>query len=470
MTKSGKVKQSTRKTPLGIERHFDRFGEWLDSSWAAKAVTPMLVRNPGSMKVLTWLMRIVVGATFVVSGLAKGIDPWGTYYKLQEYLAVLHMPLETWGNTVLAMSFFLFSLEFITGVSLLLGCFRKAAPIFASLFMIVMLPLTLWIAVADPVADCGCFGDFLVISNWATFLKNVALSLGIVWLLKFNCRVRCLISPYLQWMAAVGMSAYILAVGFIGYRQQPMVDFRQYRIGARLFAAEEGPEYLPSFDFIYEKNGVERRYGEDDSIPDESDGWKFVRREEKGFVANDDHTQDEIPTSDFRIWNEDASEDVTEYIAGGEHQLILFIPDIRDLSMATSWKINRIYDISSSRNIDFLAVASGDPADIEQWRDLSSGQYPIYTAQDTSIKELVRGNPALVGLENGVILWKTALSAIMISDSDDDFKTFPIGVAMSGPDALICFSVLLVGFLAILSLLPAFSHVSPSLRHRSAAV
>lgn len=476
--------ESKRKTPLGIERHFDRFGDWLDSSRAVRVMAPVIERHPLTVKVLTWLMRIVVGGTFIVSGFTKGIDPWGTYYKMQEYLTAMHIPLSEWGNTVLTLSFFLFAAEFVIGMSLLTGCFRKASPILSALFMLVMLPLTLWIAIADPVADCGCFGEFLVISNWGTFLKNVLLSVAILWLLRFNRRAACLISPYLQWLGAVGMAAYILTVGLIGYRQQPMIDFRQYKAGSRLIAEEDRPEYMPVYEFIYEKDGVEKSFGEEDELPDEADGWKFVRREEKDFVRDEDAEQsDGVVAGDFRIWNEDASEDVTESLSGVEEQLILLSPDIKGMSMAESWKINRLYDIAMENGVQFFAIASGSAADIENWRDLSSGQYPIYTAEDTAIKELVRGNPALVSLKDGKIVWKSALSAIVMTDNpadtdtlssdttadpDNQISTFPIGMAMSGSRALECLTIILVAFLGMIALASHIyvSHVAPCGRRR----
>lgn len=464
---------TSRKTPLGIERRFDRFGNWLDSSWALKKVRPVIDRYPHAIILVTWLLRILVGGTFAVSGLAKGIDPWGTYYKLQEYLTAMHLPLMEWGNTVLTLCFFLFVFEFFIGVSLITGCFRKATPILAALTMLVMLPLTLWIAIADPVADCGCFGDFLIVSNWATFSKNVILSIGIVWLLKFNGKVSCLITPYLQWIAALGIACYIFIVGLIGYRQQPMIDFRQYKIGSQLLVAEDEPEYVPTYSFVYAKDGVEKSFGEDDELPDEDDGWTFVRREEKEFVKNDISSYSPIAASDFRIWNEDASEDVTESLTGVEKQLMLVTPDISQMSMAESWKINKIYDMADHDGIEFFAVVSGQPEDIEEWLDLTSGQYPIYTAQDTSIKELARGNPALVFLQNGEIVWKSALSAILLNDSEvsntsdisntfdnsdtsdfptNIFETFPIGRGMSGGQALSYLSIILVSFLAFIAL------------------
>lgn len=450
-------RDNSRKTPLGIERKFDRFGDWLDDSWALRKAAPLLNRYPKSTIILTWLMRLTVGSVFVVSGLSKGIDPWGTYYKMVEYLEAMHIPIVDWGNAVLAFAFILFSVEFIVGLSIMTGCFRKAAPIMAALFMLVMLPLTLWIAISDPVADCGCFGDFLVISNWATFIKNCLLSLGVIWLLKFNSSVKCLISPYLQWIATVTMGAYIVLVGYIGYWQQPMLDFRPYKIGYRLLAQDEESEFIPSYEFIYEKDGERKIFGEDDMLPDESDGWKFVKRVEKEFVNNNHSEVNALQdVADFRIWSEDGEDDITEMLSGYHKQLILLVPDINRLSMASSWKINHLYDMAKNNDTEFFAVVAGSQEAIGEWRDLSSGQYQIYSAEDTSIKELVRGNPALVGLEDGVIIWKSSLSALRLNDDEKDsteISTYPIGLTMSGEEALFDLSLILVSVLAFLCLM-----------------
>lgn len=440
-----------------IEKRFDRFDDWLDGSWALRKARPILNRYPRILIALTWLMRLAVGSVFIVSGLSKGIDPWGTFYKASEYLTAMHVPIAELGNAVLALTFVLFSVEFIIGVSLALGCYRKAAPIIAAMIMLVMLPLTLWIAIADPVADCGCFGDFLVISNWATFIKNCLLGVAVVWLLKFNTKARCLIAPYAQWVATVAVAAYIVAVGYIGYWQQPTVDFRPYKAGTRLFQDEEGPEYEPSYIFVYERDGEQRRIGEDEPLPDESEGWRFVRREEqefKGVAATGNASADS--GADFRVWDESGEVDVTESLVGYDRQLILLVPDISALSMASSWKINTLYDMAQRHDTEFFAVVAGSPAAIEEWRDLSSGQYPIYTAEDTSIKELARGNPALVSLKDGVIEWKSALSALRLDDDDEgdaEIITSPVGTGMTGAEALGDLSLMLVSLLGALMLL-----------------
>ena len=131
-------------------------------------------------QVLTVLMRLVVGGVFVFSGFAKGVDPWGTTYKITDYLTA--MGLAEWTGTALFIAVAVAVLEFLLGIALVTGSYRRSAPWLALLLMLVMTPLTLWLAVTDAVPDCGCFGDAMHMSNWATLGKNVLLLLGVIFL------------------------------------------------------------------------------------------------------------------------------------------------------------------------------------------------------------------------------------------------------------------------------------------------
>ena len=138
--------------------------------------------------VAVWIVRILIGAVFILSGFVKGIDPWGSFIKINEYFTV-------WGwdiprSLVTCAAFALGAFEFIWGMLLLLGCYRRASVWLLSLIMAVMLPLTLYIAVWSPVDDCGCFGDFLILSNTATFIKNLFISAGLLYLIIYNTRVQ----------------------------------------------------------------------------------------------------------------------------------------------------------------------------------------------------------------------------------------------------------------------------------------
>ena len=76
-----------------------------------------------------------------------------------------------------------------------------------------------------------------------------------------------------------------------------------------------------------------------------------------------------------------------------------------------------------------IGVVSGSTAEIESWLDISMASYPVYSADDTQIKEVVRGNPSIVYLENGVVAWKSTLTALNIDDFmspeiSDDARNF----------------------------------------------
>lgn len=364
--------------------------------------------------VATWMMRAVVGIVFAFSGFTKAIDPWGTIYKFDDYLAA--MSLTVWPNLVLVAAFLLSGIEFICGVFLLTGCFRKSVTILVALIMAVMLPLSIWIAMVDPVADCGCFGDAYIISNWATFGKNVVLSACVVWLLLYNKRCHWLITPALQWLALVVSAVFIVAIELCGYAMQPLIDFRPYAVGSTLIdtTQEEGPEY----SFIYEKNGIRKEFRIDDDLPSEESGWVFVERTELPNTGSEEERTGHA--NNLRIWSKDGDDDVTEEaIAPVGKELIVMMPDLSLVSPATTWKLNSLYEWSQKNDVTMIAVVSGSSDEIAQWEDLSMASYPIFTADDTQIKSVVRGNPGVVYLIDGVIQWKSTLSAI----NTDDFQS-----------------------------------------------
>lgn len=112
--------------------------------------------------------------------LCEGCRSVRLFYKIQDYLTAFGMA--AWFPTYLQLLFaiVLSALEFSVGVFLFFGIRRRFATTLALLLMIVMTPLTLYLALANPVADCGCFGDAWVLTNWETFGKNVVLLIAAV--------------------------------------------------------------------------------------------------------------------------------------------------------------------------------------------------------------------------------------------------------------------------------------------------
>lgn len=382
---------------------------------------PRYVRHHALYAAITWTVRILIGALFVFSGMSKGIDPWGTIYKFSEYYGA--MGFTVWAALNVAGVFFLCLLEFLTGVFLITGCFRNATPIVGAAIMAFMLPLTLWLAISNPISDCGCFGDALHLSNWATFWKNVIISAGVVWLLFYNRKFGWLVTPYLQWIASVASGIYFIAIAFLGYYYQPLVDFRPYKIGTSLITddaeshADDEADYIV---FIYEKEGVKHEFTIDDELPDEEDGWKFIERTIKTSEETPDSGKAAASTStkgkNIRFFSEDGEEDMTDSAITEGRMLILMIPSLSEVPAAKTWKINSLYEWCRKNDIDMIATVGGNPSEIEYWKDIALPEYPIYTSDDTAIEEVVRGNPALVYLDGGIIKWKSSLKAIDIDD------------------------------------------------------
>lgn len=354
-------------------------------------------------RALVWLCRIIVGLTFVISGWAKAIDPWGTLIKVEEYLTVwgLSLPRELTLTGCIALA----CIEFCTGVLVATGALRRLSVITAGLIMLFMLPLSLYIAIANPVTDCGCFGDFIILSNGATFAKNVVLAALIAYLIIKNTTIKGLYAPPIQWLEIAVSLAFPLLLAFYGYNIQPMLDFRTYKIGTGLFAASEG---VTGEKYIYEKDG-ERRSFDLAELPDSS--WSFVDME--------------MPEADnragFEILDEDG-EDVSEDLAarGGE-MLLLVVPDPGVQFLSRAHLTNELYRYSAHHGVDMVAIVGETGPSLERWKDLTYPRFPVYSATSTALKQLVRGDAALVYTIDGEIKWKRTLASLppdIVTDTD----------------------------------------------------
>ena len=363
-------------------------------------------------RLLTVLMRITVGGVFIFSGFTKGVDPWGTYYKITDYLNA--MGLEGWAGTALFLAVAIAALEFMLGVALAVGAYRRSAPWLALLVMLVMTPLTLWLAVTGAVPDCGCFGDALHMSNWATFGKNILLLLGIIYLLFFNTTVRGVYGPAVQWMVMALSFAFVMAVAYFGYFTQPLIDYRPYPIGTRLVnttSLSDSDEGEDDFIFIYSRDGKEQEFTID-SLPDEEDGWEYVtryhaRRPRGKVIMQTGNSEDGIAILDSE------GNDVTiDVLADSHNTLLLLFPDLASVGVVNSFALNELNDAAQVTDVDVIGLTPATAEQIEQWQDISMASYPIYNMDDSELKMIARGNPAVVYLEDGVISWKRTLGSL----------------------------------------------------------
>ncbi len=343
-------------------------------------------------KIIVWALRLITGATFIFSGFAKTVDPWGFIYKIQDYLAAWSLD---WlpRQVLLCVAIGIAMLEFVSGVMLLLGCMRRASVWVLSLMMAVMLPLTFYIMVANPVEDCGCFGDAWVISNTATFIKNVILAAMLVALIKYNDSVGGLVQPLLQWVVATSCVLYCLVISLVGWWVQPVVDFRPFPVGEPLLKDADSGE----IKMVYTREGEEKRFALDE-LPDET--WTFVRRE--GGM----HTSGNLAIFD-------GDEEVTDMVIASEGpQLLLTVPNPELHNRARSRMCNRLNSYIEAEGGSMLGLVPLSGDSLEAWRRKAIPDYEILTVEDTQLKELARGDAGLVYLVDGVVQWKRNLYSL----------------------------------------------------------
>lgn len=349
--------------------------------------------------------RCVLATVFIFSGFVKANDPSGTAYKLQDYL-------EAWGLLERIPQFVPYTgamaigiSEFTLGVYLLFGIHRKATSTLLLIVMAFMTPLTLWLAIENPISDCGCFGDAIILTNWETFGKNIIL-LGAA-IIVFRYRDTCLkklVTGKVDWLIALYTIVFAILYTLYCIRELPVFDFSTYHIGINIREGMEIPEgeknTVYETTFIYEKDGVEKEFTIDNFPSDTT--WTFVdsktRIKEKGY---------EPPIQDFRIVSQEDGTDLTEEILDdSSYTFFLVSPQLRFADDSDINRINEVYDYSQEYGYRFVCATASSDDDIAAWQDNTGAEYPFAIMDETTLKTIIRSNPGMLLLKDGTILNK----------------------------------------------------------------
>ena len=349
-------------------------------------------------KIIAELCRIILGATFIFSGTVKAVDPIGGAIKIEDYFAAFG--LSAFNPISLFASLNLSAIEFLLGLCILTAVYRKLTTICMLAFMAFMTFLTLYLAIFNPVHDCGCFGEAIIITNWQTFFKNllVLFPASIVTYI-YHKKLTPLYTYKIYWF--VLLFAYLFPMGFsyYNYYHLPIMDFRPYKIGANIPQLMSFPENATQdeYAYIYEKDGKKESFTIA-NIPSD-DSWSFVERKliKQGYIP---------PITSFEIY--DSNEDnVAEDILAEENGIFLLIaPNLEKASDKKIDEINNIYDYSVERHLPFYCITSSSREIIEEWVNNTGAEYSFLTADDVTLKTIIRANPGLIILKSGTVLTK----------------------------------------------------------------
>jgi hypothetical protein len=387
------------------------------------------------------ICRFLLGGLFIFSGFVKAIDPLGFFYKIRDYLIAFGM--SSWFPSYFPILFavVLSVIEFAVGIFFLFGIRKHFAATLALLLMIAMTPLTLYLAIANPVADCGCFGDAWILSNWETFYKNVILLIAAITTFCGRRHIISFVTPKIEWVVSIYTFLFIFILSLYCLLNLPIIDFRPYKIGKNI---KEGMEIPPDakptvFEnrFVLEKNGKRQEFTLN-NYPDST--WTFIEtktiEKEKGY---------EPPIHDFAIIEMTNGVDITDSIlTSNGYTFLLVLHQLEHADDSHIDLINELYDYSVEHGYGFYALTSSSKKQVELWRDKSGAEYPFCQMDDITLKTMIRSNPGLILIRKGTVLNKW-------SDNDlpdeyvltDRLEKLPLGKQQEVSDrktvAYVCF-------------------------------
>lgn len=354
----------------------------------------------------------------MLSGFVKIDDPMGTAIKFEEYFHVFAEDvsstfpfLEQFFLSLVGVSLLLSVLfsafEFILGAALLINYRAKLMHRLTLVLLVFFGFLTFYSAFYDKVTDCGCFGDAIKFSPWGSFAKDLILLVLLLISMsllskgkksskygvygggpsvqKQNKTIYKKISLWMSVLFAFGMCYYAL-------QHLPPIDFRPYKVGNNIAEMMQPQEACVSVYYM-EKDGEEKRFENYPTDP----SWKFVRME----TVNAKECQPIIP--DYYISN-DEGEDFTEITIKGT-KLLVIIQNVSQIESETMEPINQLIRDLSSEDVASLAITS-DASDFEGFLKKMRMSIPFYYADATVLKAVVRSNPGIMLVKDGVILGK----------------------------------------------------------------
>ncbi len=393
-------------TPQGVTTGKTR--DAADSETGKKTVnkgnhTSSLFTPHSVLKRVIDFCRLLLGLTFTLSGFVKAIDPQGTQYKIEDYLEAWGLQAYAADLLTLGASVALSAVEFWLGVCMLFAIRRRRTSRLMLVVMSVMTPLTLWLALTDPISDCGCFGDAVTLTNWQTFWKNVVLLLAAVAVARRPMGMTRVISRSNRWIVTNYAAVFILVLEAWSLYDLPLFDFRPYRVGTDIRAGMEIPEDapMPQFEttFIMEKDGLRREFTLDE-YPDST--WTFVDsrtvQTAEGYVP---------PIHDFSIVRRTDGEDITDSIlAAPGYTFLLVAPYLEQADDSRLDLINQVYDYAEDHGYGFFCLTASSDKSVRRWRIMTGAEYEFCTTDGTTLKTIVRSNPGLVLLKDGKVIRK----------------------------------------------------------------
>ena len=362
--------------------------------------------NKKALHITGSIARTLLALTFLFSGFVKAVDPLGTVYKIQDYLHEGFGGVFQWAIPAAGVAAVcLIALEWLLGIAMLLNVRTQWTSWITLLFYCIMTPLTLYIAIAHPVSDCGCFGDALVITNWQTFWKNIILLLLSICLVICRKAIPELFSWWMEIIIALAALGCVAGIMGYSYTHLPQIDFRPYKVGNHIPTLMEIPDDAEvdqyEITLIYAKDGKEQTFTLE-NYPKGDPEWTFVDQKsvliKKGYVP---------PIHDFEIETLEGDY-ITQDILESEEPIALVV--MYDLSKTDTTQLEKLMHMIHEYPRVYFLTASGEEEIFAFAEELGWDEETTYSTfcftDPITLKTIVRANPGVIVVQNGTIIDK----------------------------------------------------------------
>lgn len=362
-------------------------------------------------KFLIELSRVIVGVTFLFSGFVKAIDPLGFTYKIQDYL--INLNLVELFQFALPLAVILVVAEFALGALLLLGLYRKPVTILVALMMIFFTPFTFWVALTNPVEDCGCFGDALVISNWQTFYKNLIIVTGAIVLVVKWKLVTPLFSKQITPFAALFVALFGLLFALHNVYNLPVIDFRPYKKGAnipeQMYIDPEKADVMETV-FIYSKDGVEEVFTEE-NYPWNDSTWTFVDMETRLVQEGVKPAIEDFALGSIYFDEKDGSwnigDDITDLVLSDTSYTFLMVSySLDEMNVKHLDKFKKVNRFAVDKGYPFYLLTASSESTVGEWESIHKTGFQFSHADERALKTMTRANPGLILIKEGNVINK----------------------------------------------------------------
>lgn len=345
------------------------------------------------------LLRFAVGFLFILSGGVKAVDIRGFVFKLEEYFSaqVFDLPfLEVWALPIAAI---VVMLEIALGLMLLLDIRLKWTLRYLIILCLFFAFLTFYSAYYHVVTDCGCFGDAIKLSPWQSFWKDIillALLILIGWLYRHQFSTKA--QSYRYSFLALGLISGLWLMIY-GWRYEPAIDFRDYKIGTDLLSekqkiAAHPSEYKTVYTLKNKKNKTEITVNQDEYINQnywQNPDWEIQEDQTTNQLVKQGYVSEIVK---FKIENQQG-EDVTDSLLTVPKAVLVFSyqPDHADAQLLADVEEK----VAQLKKITVYGISTNP----QTFKILPNG-----LMDGTAIKAIARSNPFVLVLKRGKIVDK----------------------------------------------------------------